>query len=43
MPHDRLGPDLSFLDEEIDLGFHFHRPWIWSSNEQTSQAQIPEA
>ncbi len=38
MPHDRLGPDLSFLDEEIELGFHSHRPWTRSSNGQTSRA-----
>ena len=43
MPYDRLGPDLSFLDEKIELGFHSHRPWTWGSNEQTSRAQVPDA
>jgi hypothetical protein len=43
MPHDRLGPDLSFLDEKIDLGFHSHRLSSRGCNEQTSRAQVPDA
>jgi len=43
MPHDRLGPDLAFLDEKIELGFHAHRPWTWGSDKQTSCAQILDA
>ncbi len=42
MPHDRRGPDLSFLDEKIELGFHSHGPWTWGSNKQTSRAQVPD-
>jgi hypothetical protein len=43
MPHHRLGPDLSFLDEKIDLGFHSHRLSSCGCNEQTSRAQVPDA
>jgi hypothetical protein len=43
MPHDRLGPDLSFLDEKIDLGFHSHRLSGCGCNEQTSRAQVSDA
>lgn len=43
MPHHRLGPDLSFLDEKIELGFHSDRPSTWGSNEQASRAQVPDA
>jgi hypothetical protein len=43
MPHDRLGPDLSFPDEEIELGFHSHRQWTRGSNGQTCRAQVPDA
>jgi hypothetical protein len=43
MPHDRLGPDLSFLDEKIEPGFHSDKPSTWRSNEQASRAQVPDA
>ncbi|HLB87085.1 MAG: hypothetical protein DMG35_12385 [Acidobacteria bacterium] len=43
MPHDCLGPDLAFLDEKIELGFHAHRLWNRGSNKQTCGAQVPDA
>jgi hypothetical protein len=43
MPHDRLGPDLAFLDKKIEPGFRAHRPWTWGSKKQTSRAQISDA
>jgi hypothetical protein len=43
MPHDRLAPDLSFLDEKIELGFRSHRAWKPGSNEQTFRAHVPDA
>jgi hypothetical protein len=43
MPHDRVGPDLSFLDEKIELGFRSHRAWTCGSYKQTSRAQVPDA
>ena len=43
MPHDRLGPDLAFLDEKIEPSFHVHRPWTWGSNKQTSRTQVKDA
>ncbi len=42
MPHDRLGPDLAFLDKKIELGLHAHRLWNRGSNKQTSGAQVPD-
>ncbi len=41
VPHDRLGPDLSFLDGKIEPGFRVHRPWTWGSNQQNARAQVP--
>ncbi len=43
MSHDRLGPDLSFLDQKINLGFHSHRVSTGGCNEQTSRAQVSDA
>jgi len=43
MSHDRLGPDLSFLDQKINLGFHSHRLSTGGCNEQTSRAQVSDA
>ncbi len=43
MPHDRLGPDLAFLDEKIEPSFHAHRPWTWGSNKQTPRTQVQDA
>ena len=42
MPHDRLGPDLAFLDEEIELGFHTHRLRNQGRNKQTCGAQVAD-
>src|SRR5260370_35138941 len=43
MPHHRLGPDLAFLDKEIEPSFRAHRPWTWGSNKQTSPAQAQDS
>jgi hypothetical protein len=43
MPHDRLGPDLAFLDKKIEPGFGAHGPWTWGSKKQTSRAQVQDA
>src|SRR5882762_732089 len=44
MAHDRLGPDLAFLDKKIEPSFRAHRPWTsWSSKKQTSRAQVQDA
>lgn len=43
VPHDRLGPDLAFLDKKIELGFRVHRLWNGRSNKQTSGAQVPDS
>ncbi len=43
MPYDRLGADLSFLDEKIELGLRSHRPWTWGSNVHTARARVPDA
>ncbi len=43
MPHERLGPDLAFRDEKIELGFHAYRLCKRGSNEQTSGAQVLDA
>jgi len=43
MRYDRLGPELSFLDEKIDLAFHSHRPWTWVAIKQTSRTKVPDA
>jgi hypothetical protein len=42
MPHGRLSPNLSFLDERIEFGFHSHRPSNLCSNKQTSRALVPD-
>jgi hypothetical protein len=42
MPHDRLGPDLAFLDKKIEPGFRTHRPCSWGSDKQTSRAQVSD-
>jgi hypothetical protein len=43
MPHDGLGPDLSFLNEKIELGFRSHRTRKLGSNKKTSRAHIQDA
>jgi hypothetical protein len=43
MPHDRLGPDLAFLDKKIEPGFRAYRTWTWGSKKQTSRAQVQDA
>jgi len=42
MPHDGLGPDLAFLDEEIELGFRTHRLRNRGRNKQTCGAQVAD-
>jgi hypothetical protein len=42
MAHDRLGPDLAFLDKKIEPGFRTHRPCSWGSDKQTSRAQVSD-
>ena len=43
MAHDRLGPDLAFLDKKIEPCFGAYRPWTWGSKKQTSRAQVQDA
>jgi len=43
MPHDRLGPDLAFLDKKIEPGFRAYRPRTWGSKKQTSRTQVQDA
>ena len=40
MPHYSLNPDLSFLDQEINLGLCTYYPWLSRLNKQTAQAKI---
>jgi hypothetical protein len=43
MAHDRLGPDLAFLDKKIEPGFRAHGPRTWGSKKQASRAQVQDA
>ncbi len=41
MPHYGVGPDLSFVDKEVECGRRTHGPWPWRLDKQAPQAQIP--
>jgi len=43
MPHDRLGPDLAFLDKKIEPRFRVYWPRTGRSKKQTSRAQVKDA
>jgi len=43
MPHDGIGPDLSFLNEKIEFDYRSRRTWKPRSKKQTSRAQVPDA
>ncbi len=40
MPHYGVGPDLSFLDKEIEHGRRTHGPWTCRLDKQPPKAQI---
>lgn len=40
MPHYGVGPDLSFLDKEIERSRRTHGPWTCRLDKQPPQAQI---
>jgi len=37
-PHNRFGPDLSFLDKKMKLGLRAHRLWLPCLDKQTARA-----
>jgi hypothetical protein len=43
MPHHGRGPDLSFLDQKIELDPCTNDPWLWRLNKHTTHAQIPNS
>jgi len=43
MPHDSVGPDLSFLDKKINFGRRTHISWVSCFDKQTTQAHVPNS
>jgi hypothetical protein len=43
VPHDRICPDLPFLDKKMKADRNPRGPWFLRSDEKTSQADIVDA